>query len=99
MKPGITLNHGGRTSRRWSVLGLLLLLAGWQASAMYMGPMLMATRLIGTDALVINGDTARSGGRAGHAVVWLGLAYGDFYDRIDDGPWDVCEHRQRHAAG
>lgn len=67
MKPGITLNHGGRTSRRWSVLGVLLLLAGWQASAMYMGPMLMATpletlqalpRLLATDSFLHHaGDT------------------------------------------
>jgi len=33
----------GPSSRLWATAGVLLLLAGWQAAAMYMGPLLMAT--------------------------------------------------------
>lgn len=36
----------------WSVAGVLLLLAGWQAAALYMGPMLMATPLQAVRAMV-----------------------------------------------
>lgn len=32
-----------RTSRGWSVVGVLLLLGGWQVTAQYLGPMLMAS--------------------------------------------------------
>src|SRR5690606_28106588 len=32
-----------RTSRLWSLAGVLLLLAGWELAARHMGPLLMAT--------------------------------------------------------
>lgn len=35
----------GPTSRLWSCIGVLLILAGWQIAAMYLGPMLMASPL------------------------------------------------------
>ncbi|NYT80718.1 ABC transporter permease [Alcaligenaceae bacterium] len=40
-----------RTSRTWSLAGVLILLAGWQIAAMYLGPLLMATPLQALRAL------------------------------------------------
>ncbi|MBB5214608.1 ABC transporter permease [Parapusillimonas granuli] len=40
-----------RTSRAWSAVGVLILLAGWQAAAMLLGPLLMATPLQALRAL------------------------------------------------
>jgi len=67
MKPMANLKRPGRTSRLWSLLGVLLLLAGWQASAAYMGPLLMATpletfkaipRLLSSDSFLLHaGDS------------------------------------------
>ncbi len=37
------LRKPARTSRVWSAVGVLLLLAGWQITAHYLGPMLMAS--------------------------------------------------------
>lgn len=37
------LYKSGPTSKVWSALGVLLILAGWQITAQYLGPLLMAT--------------------------------------------------------
>lgn len=76
----------GRTSRLWSVLGVLLLLAGWQASAVYMGPMLMATpletlkaipRLLASDDFLPNaGDSLLRIGIGVSTGCTIGLALG-----------------------
>lgn len=47
---------GARTSRGWSVLGILLIFAGWELAARMMGPMLMATPLEALRSITLLAD-------------------------------------------
>lgn len=70
------LRNPARTSRPWSALGVLLLLAGWQLTAQYLGPLLMATPLQALRALavLVNSDTFWA--NAGASLTRIGIGVG-----------------------
>ncbi|MGP1614455.1 MAG: ABC transporter permease [Pollutimonas bauzanensis] len=72
------LRPSGRTSRLWSALGVLLLLAGWQLTAQYLGPMLMATPLQALRALgvLVNSDSFWRNANASLARIAIGVGAG-----------------------
>lgn len=66
-----------RTSRSWSLAGVLILLAGWQVAAMYLGPLLMATPLQALHALggMLKNDSFwyHAGQSLGRIAIGVGL--------------------------
>lgn len=67
-----------RTSRSWSLLGVLLLLAGWQLTAQYLGPLLMATPLQAVRALaaLVASDTFWANASASLTRIAIGVGTG-----------------------
>lgn len=67
-----------RTSRAWSALGVLLILAGWQIAAQYLGPLLMATPVQAVRALgvLVNSATFWQNANATLARIGVGVGTG-----------------------
>lgn len=72
------LRDPSRTSRSWSALGVLLLLACWQLAAQYLGPLLMATPLQALHALaaLIKSDTFWANASASLTRIAVGVGTG-----------------------
>jgi NitT/TauT family transport system permease protein len=73
-----TLTAPHRTSRRWALAGVLLLLLGWQLAAQYLGPLLMATPMQAIRALgtLAKSDTFWSNAVASLARIGVGVGTG-----------------------
>ncbi|UYO93256.1 ABC transporter permease [Pollutimonas sp. M17] len=71
-----TLNAPRRTSRRWALAGALLLLAGWQFAAQYLGPLLMATPMQALRGLAALAESDTFWANAGASLARIGAGVG-----------------------